>query len=170
MTKPNRKLPFDPEQFAAIIEAAWLRAAGVSWRGVGAKLKRNPDTPRSWPRYYPELWQAALCEANEASASETAAQGHVVLRRLCRSEDKLVRDEARRMQREIEARGGTRGQTEIEPTKSSKSLKDAQPADPFEEISDEDLPQEIERLISLYRAVQKADADDREVHGTAGAA
>jgi hypothetical protein len=107
-------LPKKPHLFDLIIKAADLRARGVSWAAVAAKVGRKVDTVEEWPKRFPEVWKQALAEARLASASETASEGGAVLRLLLRSQDEKIKRDAVRLSLEFEAQALARMQPAAE--------------------------------------------------------
>jgi hypothetical protein len=107
-------LPKKPHLFDLIVKAADLRARGVSWAAVAAKVGRKVMTVEEWPKRFPELWKQALAEARLASASETASEGGAVLRLLLRSQDEKIKRDAVRLSLEFEAQALARMQPAAE--------------------------------------------------------
>jgi hypothetical protein len=107
-------LPKKPHLFDLIVKAADLRARGVSWAAVAAKVGRKVMTVEEWPKRFPEVWKQAFAEARVASASETASEGGAVLRLLLRSQDEKIKRDAVRLSLEFEARALARTQPAAE--------------------------------------------------------
>ena len=80
---PANKPPSDD----LLARAAELRAGGLSWEAVAAKIGRAADTVRRWPTQYPDRWQAVLHAAERRLVSEAGAESVLVLRQLLRSDD-----------------------------------------------------------------------------------
>ena len=89
---PANKPPSDD----LLARAAELRAGGLSWEAVAAKIGRAADTVRRWPTQYPDRWQAVLHAAERRLVSEAGAESVLVLRQLLRSDDEKVRRDAAR--------------------------------------------------------------------------
>jgi hypothetical protein len=79
-----------------LAQAAELRAGGLNWEAVAAKVGRAADTVRRWPTLYPDRWQAVLHAAERRLVSEAGAESVLVLRQLLRSDDEKVRRDAAR--------------------------------------------------------------------------
>jgi len=107
-------LPKKPHLFDLVVKAADLRARGVSWAAVAAKVGRKVDTVEEWPKRYADVWKQALAEGRLAAASETASEGGAVLRLLLRSNDEKIKRDAVRLSLEFEARALERTQPAAE--------------------------------------------------------
>ena len=70
---------------------AELRAEGLSWDRVAARIKRNPRTLRKWRNKYADRWKLASAQAERGMAAEAECESVIVLRRLLRSIDEKVR-------------------------------------------------------------------------------
>jgi transposase len=77
--------------------AAELRAGGLSWEAVAAKVDRSAETVRKWPTAYPDRWHALLHAAERRLARDAAAESMLILRQLLRSDDEKVRRDAARL-------------------------------------------------------------------------
>jgi hypothetical protein len=77
-----------------LARAAELRAAGLSWETVAARLHVPAETAREWPTLYPTEWQSALHAAERRLVAEASAESVLILRQLLRSEDEKVRRDA----------------------------------------------------------------------------
>jgi hypothetical protein len=76
--------------------AADLRASGISWEAVAARLRRAADTCRRWPARYPALWADLYAAAERGQMTEGRAEATAVLRSHLRLEDtKQTRDAAK---------------------------------------------------------------------------
>ena len=60
-----------PPTDALLTRAAELRAGGLSWEAVAAKLGRAPGHVRRWPDRFPDRWRAAIREAERRHLLET---------------------------------------------------------------------------------------------------
>ena len=60
---------------------AELRAEGLSWDKVAARIKRNPRTLRKWRNKYVDRWKLASAQAERGMASEAECESVIVLRR-----------------------------------------------------------------------------------------
>lgn len=80
-----------------LTHAAELRAAGLSWEAVAAKVGRSAETARRWPSTYPDRWQALLQAAERRLVCEAGAESVLILRQLLRSNDEKVRRDAARL-------------------------------------------------------------------------
>lgn len=76
---------------------AELRAGGLSWEVVAAKVGRSAETVRKWPAAYPDRWKAHLHAAERRLAREAAAESMLILRQLLRSDDEKIRRDAARL-------------------------------------------------------------------------
>jgi hypothetical protein len=76
---------------------AELRAGGLSWEAVAAKVGRSAETVRKWPATYPDRWKAHLHAAERRLAREAAAESMLILRQLLRADDEKVRRDAARL-------------------------------------------------------------------------
>lgn len=90
MAAPN------PPPESLLSHAAELRAGGLGWDAVAAKVGRAADTVRKWPALYPDRWAAALRDAERRLVGEAGAESVLVLRSLLRSDDEKVRRDAAR--------------------------------------------------------------------------
>jgi hypothetical protein len=77
--------------------AAELRAGGLSWEAVAAKVGRSAETVRKWPAAHPDRWKALIHAAERRLAREAGAESVLILRQLLRSEDEKVRRDAARL-------------------------------------------------------------------------
>jgi vacuolar-type H+-ATPase catalytic subunit A/Vma1 len=142
-------------------QAAAMRAAGSSWKQVAAALQRDEDNIKHWPSRYPEEWSRYTSAALDHLVTQAYGEAVQTLRDEMRSEVEKYRVAAsvvvakmRNEQRRLEIMAQRPGPA---PQRASRPDDDVD-----DEISDEDLPAEIERLIALYRAVQRADEQDLE--------
>jgi hypothetical protein len=76
--------------------AADLRAGGVSWARIGAKLKRRPATCRHWTWRYRVDWAAIYAAAIAERDDESEAESIGILRELLRSKEETMRRDAAR--------------------------------------------------------------------------
>lgn len=83
-----------PPDEVVLARAADLRAAGLNWDAVAARLLRPADELREWPTLRPAEWQAALHAAERRLVAEASAESVLILRQLLRSEDEKVRRDA----------------------------------------------------------------------------
>jgi hypothetical protein len=83
---------------AKVRRAALLRAEGLPWAAVAAKLGVTLGRVKLWPARYPQLWRRATLCAEERLLHEATAECIHTLRRQLRSDDdKTVRDAAARL-------------------------------------------------------------------------
>jgi hypothetical protein len=75
---------------------AELRAGGVSWARIGAKLKRRPATCRHWTWRYRVDWAAIYAAAIAERDDQSEAESIGSLRELLRSKDEMMRRDAAR--------------------------------------------------------------------------
>jgi hypothetical protein len=89
-----------PELSAALVKrlkaAAELRAGGVSWARIGAKLNRRPNTCRHWTWRYRVDWAAIYAAAIAERDDQSEAESIGSLRELLRSKDETMRRDAAR--------------------------------------------------------------------------
>jgi hypothetical protein len=83
-----------PPDDAVLARAAELRASGLSWDTVAARLLCPADAAREWPALYPTAWQAALLAAERRLVAEASAESVLILWQLLRSDDEKVRRDA----------------------------------------------------------------------------
>lgn len=83
-----------PPEDVVLARAADLRAAGLSWDTVAARLLRPADEVRAWPTLYATEWRTALHAAERRLVGEASAESVLILRQLLRSQDEKVRRDA----------------------------------------------------------------------------
>jgi hypothetical protein len=88
---------FKPPSDELLTHAAELRAAGLSWEAVAAKVGRSAETVRKWPTAYPDRWQSLLHAAERRLVCEAGAESVLILRQLLRSADEKIRRDAARL-------------------------------------------------------------------------
>src|SRR5207237_1855406 len=75
MKKPTAKV------LAQMIEAAELRAAGLAWDGIAAKLGCDERSCRRWSEQYPEEWNRLLTRMEEKALRQAGNEAMTILRR-----------------------------------------------------------------------------------------
>lgn len=82
-----------PPSEKQLVQAATLRAAGISWATIGKQLRRKTEHVEKWPELIPELWKKHYSAAAEQLAREVMAESVSALRSDLRQ---TVDDKARR--------------------------------------------------------------------------
>lgn len=89
---------FQPPPDDLLALAAELRAGGMAWDAVAAKVGRATATVRRWPTAYRRKWAAALRAAEAQLVADATAESVHTLRRQLRSDDeKASRDAAQKL-------------------------------------------------------------------------
>jgi hypothetical protein len=73
-----------------LAQAVELRATGLAWEFVAAKLLREAATCRNWPSQYRAEWRRLYAEAERRLTGEAGAEARVYLRKLLRSDDEKI--------------------------------------------------------------------------------
>jgi hypothetical protein len=81
---------------ARMERAARMRAAGMSWAAIAAKLKRCIGTCLHWPCRYPALWALLYSNALAERDEDAEAESIRTLREMLRVNDAKVQREAAR--------------------------------------------------------------------------
>src|SRR5262249_6275395 len=68
-----------------------LRADGLSWEAVAARVERSVRTCRGWPSLYPDAWGRLYRDAVDDNHAEASAEALTILRTLLRSEEEKTR-------------------------------------------------------------------------------
>src|SRR5687767_3826217 len=87
---PSNKPPSD-DVLATVAE---LRAGGLSWEAVAARVGKSVRTVQRWPTRYPFRWRKYLAAAEDQLLAEAAAESVHTLRGQLRSEDDKARRDA----------------------------------------------------------------------------
>lgn len=92
-------------------QAADLRAVGLKWETVAAKLGRRLETVRRWPERYPATWQRLYRAAVRQHIGEAGTQSRTVLQSLVwHSKDDRVRASVGKYLSSLEERADVREQ------------------------------------------------------------
>ncbi len=67
--------------------AAELRAAGMGWDVVAARVGAKAGTCSRWPSRHRDLWRALMREALRLTAQDSAIEARATLRKVLRGED-----------------------------------------------------------------------------------
>jgi hypothetical protein len=136
------------EMARLLARAAEMRAGGLSWERVAAKVGRSVATCRRWPYTHASLWRRAYAIAARERFAEAGAEGLQILREMLRSAGKDVRQNVAKV---LAALGRPR------PPRSVP--RQHPPADPwqaaFEELSDVQLRKLLDSVRALLAARER---------------
>jgi hypothetical protein len=147
-------MPYKPPPDRLFAEAAELRAGGMQWDAIAARVGRAANTVRMWPHKHPERWAAALRAAEARVSTEAAAESVFTLRQQLRSTDgEASRDAAHEL---IHYRVELDKASRLARTDRPPGPETAQVAAYLESLTDDQHDQLLDRALSVLTARRNA--------------